>query len=336
MSELLSASPDAFIFENSSDGILIFGNNGTIEKVNPSSTVLLDEAAEALIGREADRIFADNTALKRLLETPNNEAENVPLVNGRFVSVKTAKLENGSGIILLHETIDSRDMTAQRERFVRAAVHDLRNPIAALIGYSSLLEGVEVLGEEERLFIRRLQETSTKLHHAAAKLIESAWIEAKMPIRRLPCDFGAVVANAVEAITPLAQERNQTIAYEHPAQPETVLGDEERLGAAVYELLHNAITYSSEGDDTVVRVWHEENTVYASVVDSGVGILESELESVFDRLYRSRDERVKAIPGGGVGLTLARKIVQYHGGDITAVSRLNEGSTFTIRLPLMG
>ncbi len=328
------ADAQDFLFQNASDAVLIYGADGRIEAVNPAGEALIGEAAAALVGHAVGRLFLGVAALDQVLTEATDQLESLPLVNGRIVLVKAAALETGSRILLMRETAADA-LTTQRERFVRAAAHDLRNPIAALIGYSALLGDAGGMSEEERLFVNRLQETSNKLHLAASKLMETAWIEAEMPIRRLPCDLSAVAASAVEAAAPLAKERNQKLSYERPAQPLPVRGDEERLGAAVGELLHNAITYSGDGDSTQVRAWQAGEIVYLSVTDEGIGISPSEQETVFDRLYRSRDQRVKAIAGGGVGLTLARRIARYHGGDITLASTLNEGSSFTLRLPAL-
>ncbi len=82
-----------------------------------------------------------------------------------------------------------------------------------------------------------------------------------------------------------------------------------------------------------IHAWADTHEAYCSVADQGIGIADDELELIFDRLYRSRSEHVLAIPGGGLGLTIARTIIRRHGGDLWATSNLGEGSTFTFVLP---
>jgi signal transduction histidine kinase len=84
----------------------------------------------------------------------------------------------------------------------------------------------------------------------------------------------------------------------------------------------------------VVHAWHQDTDVYYTVADQGIGISEDDLEKIWDRLWRSADERVREIPGGGIGLAFARSIIKRHGGSISVESDLNEGSTFTFSLPL--
>jgi signal transduction histidine kinase len=111
------------------------------------------------------------------------------------------------------------------------------------------------------------------------------------------------------------------------------MGDPDRIQIAVHNLLHNAISYSQPEQTVAIHAWSDTHEAYCSVADQGIGISDDELELIFDRLYRSRDERVQAIPGGGLGLTIARTIIKRHGGDIWASSNLGEGSTFTFVLP---
>ncbi|MEP7293857.1 MAG: HAMP domain-containing sensor histidine kinase [Chloroflexota bacterium] len=226
---------------------------------------------------------------------------------------------------------EASDVIARREKFVRTAAHDLRNPIAALIGYAALIEGE--LDEENRHFLNRLQETAEKLHYAAASLIELAWLESEMPLEPERVELGGCIAQTIEVLTPLAQEKSITVSASVEDTLPQVTGDEERLRAAIHHVLHNAIVYSEAGKTVAVRAWSEVGKVCCSVTDEGYGIAEQEQERVFDRSFRSADPRVRAVPGGGLGLTVARRILQRHGGDIRTESRLDEGSSFTLRLP---
>jgi two-component system sensor histidine kinase VicK len=111
------------------------------------------------------------------------------------------------------------------------------------------------------------------------------------------------------------------------------MGDRQRLKLVIHHLLHNAIVYSPPDQTIAIHAWGDEHEVYCSVADRGIGIADDELELIFDRMYRSRDEHVREIPGGGLGLTIARTVIERHGGDIWATSNYGEGSTFTFVLP---
>ena len=101
----------------------------------------------------------------------------------------------------------------------------------------------------------------------------------------------------------------------------------------MHNLLGNAIKYSPPGGEVTVAISAEAGKLTVAFKDKGIGIEKEELEKVFDRFYRANDSRVSEITGTGLGLPIAREIVQRHGGDIEASSTLNQGSTFTINLP---
>src|SRR5690606_8346033 len=127
--------------------------------------------------------------------------------------------------------------------------------------------------------------------------------------------------------------RRMTIAISIQSPMPSIMGDPDRIQIAIHNILHNAIIYSHPEQTVAVHAWSDTHEAYCSVADQGIGIADDELELIFDRLYRSRDEQVQAIPGGGLGLTIARTIIMRHGGDMWASSNLGEGSTFTFVLP---
>jgi signal transduction histidine kinase len=102
---------------------------------------------------------------------------------------------------------------------------------------------------------------------------------------------------------------------------------------ALHNLVGNAIKYTPEGGNVMVRANEENGVMQFEVSDNGIGIKPDELELVFEKFYRSKDKRIASITGSGIGLSLARQVVRLHGGDITVKSQIDKGSTFTLSLP---
>jgi signal transduction histidine kinase len=211
--------------------------------------------------------------------------------------------------------------------------HDLRNPISAIGGFADLVAKVGDLNPQQEKFLTRIQQTVTKLHGLVGTLVDLSWIEAGMPLAHVPISMGELISQAVDEVSALALHERITIAVSLQDPLPTVTGDPVRLQMMVHNLLHNAIIYSPPQQTVAIHAWSEENEVYCSIADRGLGIADDELEMIFDRLYRSRDEAVRDLPGGGLGLTIAKTIVERHGGDLWASSNLGEGSTFTFILP---
>jgi signal transduction histidine kinase len=196
-----------------------------------------------------------------------------------------------------------------------------------------LIEKFGDLNADQQRFVQRIRQTAGKLYDVAGELVDLAWIEAGMPLEHRMVHLPQVIEAAITELRPLAKRAAVTIATSIQNPMPAVMGDPDRLQAVARALLHNAIVYGKVENMIVIHAWEQDREVYCSVADRGIGIDDSELDLVFDRLYRSRDERVRDIPGGGLGLTLARTIVRRHGGDIWVASNLGEGSTFTFVLP---
>jgi signal transduction histidine kinase len=113
------------------------------------------------------------------------------------------------------------------------------------------------------------------------------------------------------------------------------MGDPIRIRQAISQIVENAIRYSDSTLNVGIHAWQQHQKVFCSVTDRGFGIAEDELDQIWDRMWRSTDERVRNIPGGGVGLTYTRTVIERHGGSIWVDSTYGEGSTFTLVLPLV-
>ncbi|NTU85786.1 MAG: ATP-binding protein [Chloroflexales bacterium] len=146
-----------------------------------------------------------------------------------------------------------------------------------------------------------------------------------------PLDLGVLLAHQVALLQP-GLPRHQ-LRLERPAQPLMVRGDAQRLAQVVRHLLTNAVTYSPHGGEVVIVVAAEAGMAQVTVRDQGIGIPDSAIPRLFERFYRAPNVDTATISGFGLGLTLARQIIDQHGGRISVTSREGMGSTFTISLP---
>jgi signal transduction histidine kinase len=146
-------------------------------------------------------------------------------------------------------------------------------------------------------------------------------------------DLGAVVEGSAASMRSLADERG--IALDVSAAPELrVLGSREQLRQLVVILVDNALRYTGEGGRVEVDVARRDGSAVMAVTDTGIGIPSASLTHVFERFYRADDARTRDSGGVGLGLAIAQKLVDEHGGRIAAESTPGEGSTFTVTLPL--
>lgn len=322
-----------FIFRNTADGVLIADTQNIIRQINPAAAAMLATTVDAVMGKTPEDCFRHNAALLNLFQRGGEQILDIRLPKRRLAVGLAASLKDGARVILLQDVTEQRELESRREALIKTLAHDLRNPIGALSGFAELVGKYGSLNEQQQRFLTRIQQTTNKLHDLTETLVDLAWMEAGMPLAHVPMNLNRTIHEVVRHLSEAAHARHITIAISIQSPMPPVVGDPERLELAIYHLLHNAILYSADEQTVAIHAWGDNHEAYCSIADQGIGIADDELHLIFDRLYRSRDERVRELPGGGLGLTIARTIIKRHGGDIWASSNLGEGSTFTFVLP---
>lgn len=321
------------IFRTSADGIIIANPQGVIERINPAAAAMLGVTIENVRQQPAVDCFKDNPSLTPFFLRKDDYTASIRLPRRRFGVGISTTLSEGYRLVVLQDITEKRELDSRREALSHSIAHDLRNPINAISGFAELVIRFGDINPQQEKFLTRIRQTAHKIHDMAKPLVDLAWIEAGMPLAHRPIQMSDIINQAVKEVASLALSKKITIVISVQAPMPTIMGDPERMYLVVYNLLHNAITYSDEELSVVIHAWSDEQEVYCSVADRGFGIADDELDQIFDRLYRSRDERVREIAGGGLGLTFAKTIIERHGGDIWAASTLGAGSTFTFVIP---
>ena len=113
-----------------------------------------------------------------------------------------------------------------------------------------------------------------------------------------------------------------------------LVGDRDKINLGLHNLVGNALKYTPAEGTVRVEVAVEAEQIVVTVSDTGIGISEADVEHIFDRFYRANDKRIATITGSGLGLALAREVIRLHGGDITVESEIDQGSAFTMTLPV--
>jgi two-component system OmpR family sensor kinase len=231
----------------------------------------------------------------------------------------------------------TREVTLERDesyrQFLRRLDHELKNPLTGLqAALTNLREAHSA--DDTRAAVGNASQAVTRLGRILRDLRKLAELDAAM-LESRPVDVGELVNEMVSASTslPAYQGRNVDLMISRvPALP-PVTGDRDMLGLAVYNLIDNALKYSTPADAVEVRVREDGRALFIEVADGGAGIPASEQGRIFEDLYRG--ENAREMEGSGLGLALARRIVQLHGGEISLRSdpAQGRGTVFTIRLP---
>jgi heavy metal sensor kinase len=223
---------------------------------------------------------------------------------------------------------------AEMRQFSAALAHELRTPLAALRGGIELAMSPAATDTSRRDALASAVEEIDRLTRLIDQILTLARAESgQIHLAFVPVDLTALAAAIVEQIEPLADAGGVSVRCE-PAPPVVVDGDAGWLGRLLLNLLGNAIRFTDAGGSIVVRVSRRGDHATVEVRDTGIGLAPDDADRVFERFYRADPARSSRADGAGLGLSLVKWIASEHGGTVAVDSRLGEGSTFSIRLPV--
>jgi CheY-like chemotaxis protein len=224
-----------------------------------------------------------------------------------------------------------------KDEFLATVSHELRTPLTAILGWARLLEG----GGLDSQVTQQAIDTIWRNAKAQAQIVDdildvSRIITGNLYIDLHPTEVVPVVRNAINVVRPTADAKGIRIETQIDNTPASVAGDANRLQQVIWNLLSNAVKFTNNGGRVLVKVSQANAAVEISVTDTGQGIAREFLPYVFDRFSQADSTTTRHHGGLGLGLAIARHLVEIHGGTIRAQSRgKGEGATFTITLPLL-
>ena len=342
----------ATIIESMMDGIITTDNNGRI--------ILINTSAEDMLGGRNDEIFIGKDVLKILNITEYEsieeilEAEDSLLVNASksdeelLLRAEISKIEKEDKedltqmstelegyIIVLYDVTDQERQEKERREFVSTVSHELRTPLTTMNSYiEALEEGVLEDKELAPQFIDTIHKETTRMIRMVNELMQLGKMDIKEEhYEKEFIDINKMLEQITDRFALTHPEKN-FIKY-IPKSPIFVEGDQDKLTQVFDNIVNNAIKYSPNGKNITVRVRqnYHHNRVSISIKDEGVGIPLVHIDKIFNRFYRVDKSRQRSMGGTGLGLALAKTIVEAHKGRIWAQSREGYGSIIFVTLP---
>jgi signal transduction histidine kinase len=231
-----------------------------------------------------------------------------------------------------------QELEQERRMTIGALVHDLRTPLFSLRGYlEGLATGVASSPEKMARYIRVCQEKADALERLVSDLFNYTRTEYLEEVPRPePLELGELMRRTVEGLLPQAYAKGVSLALDETAGPVMVAGDPMLLMRAVENVLDNAVRHTPSGGKVRIGWERHGETAEFSVTDTGPGIPLADLPHLFTPFYRGESSRNRRTGGAGLGLAIARRLLQAHGGDLTASNVENGGARFTGTLPTSG
>ena len=231
-----------------------------------------------------------------------------------------------------------RQETVRRD-LVANVSHDLRTPLASLRGYleTLIIKGDSLSAEEQRTYLSIAAQQTERLARLVAELFELAKLEAKdVTVEAEPFQVAELIQDVVQKFELDAERRRLGIRAEGSAELPFVTADIALVERVLQNLIDNALRHTPAGGSVTVITRARERDVLITVADTGSGIPKDHLPHIFDRLYRVDKSRDSRSGGAGLGLAIARQVVELHGGRITVESEPGRGTAFSFSLPLAG
>ena len=241
---------------------------------------------------------------------------------------------------LIHEARKEAGFKAQLEeimvQFIANVSHELRTPLTSIKGYTeTLLEGAMSDPDLCARWLGVIYTESQRLERLINDLLDLSMLEAEqVELHLKKQDIQGVVKNVISILTHQAMKDQVTISSEFEEDLPKLTFDEDRIKQVLLNLIHNAVKYAPTDSDIKVEVKKLEREVEISISDEGAGIPQKHLDKIFERFYRVERTMSKNAGGRGLGLAIARHIVETHGGNIGATSKLGNGSRFYFTLPI--
>jgi two-component system phosphate regulon sensor histidine kinase PhoR len=326
----------ATILDNMADGVIMTDVEGNISLANRAAEKLLNirEAKnkpliEAVRDHEVDEL------LKLCLRTAQPQAvQYESSTSKRYLRAIAIPIANSGVLLLFQDLTELRNLQTTRRELIGNISHEFRTPLAGIKAM------VETLGDgaiddkkAARDFLTRIDSEVNRLTQLVAELTELSRIETgKAELKKEPVNLNQLVEEVIAQLSPQAERQKLSISKDFAADLPSVPADKDRVRQVIANLVHNAIKFTRPGGMITITTRTLEGSVVVDIADTGIGIPKEDLARVFERFYKR--DKARTGEGTGIGLAIAKHVVEAHGGNIWVESEEGKGSIFSFSMPL--
>lgn len=223
-------------------------------------------------------------------------------------------------------------MERMRQAFISDVSHEIQSPLTSIQGFARALKGDDLSVEDRRRYLTIIEAEGMRLSRLSANLLELASLESdRIKVEMKPYRLDRQLRNLILACEP--QWTSKRLQFEVELADADINADEDLLGRVWLNLINNSIKFTPEGGMVRVSLERQGDQLVAIVADTGIGIAVEDLPHVFERFYKADKSRQLREAGNGLGLSIAKRIVELHGGVIAVRSQPGAGAAFTVDLP---
>ncbi|MCR6106533.1 HAMP domain-containing protein [Salipaludibacillus agaradhaerens] len=329
------------ILSSMADGVITLDRDGEVMVTNPPANEfigawLYEQGYEV---EESGHLPEELQSLFEKVVTEEMEQMGEVDVQGRsWVILMTPLYDHEhvrGAVAVLRDMTEERRHDKLRKDFIANVSHELRTPISMLQGYSeAIIDDIAGNEEEKRELAKIIYDESLRMGRLVNELLDLARMEAghiQLTIEEL--DIETLAGKMIRKFQGVAKEHEVKLEGDIQSIEKTLMADSDRLEQILTNLIDNAIRHTPEAGTVTLRVEAFLNGVKLEVEDTGAGIPEEDLPFVFERFYKADKARTRGRSGTGLGLAIVKNIVEAHKGKVSAHSKVNEGTTFSVYLP---
>ena len=329
------------ILDNMADGVILTDIEGNIILTNKAAQRLFGirgENAKAKPLIEVVREHELNDILKSCLETGREQIAQFDSGTSnkflRAIAILIDRERQGGALVLVQDLTELKGLQTMRRELVGNISHEFRTPLAGIKAMVETLQGGAIDDQTAASdFLGRIEAEVDRLAQLVAELTELSRIETgRVELELEPVNLNLLVEEVITQLKPQAERQGLSLKNELAADLPLVQAHKERIRQVIVNLMHNAIKFNRPGGSVSAATKRFEDTVVIEISDTGTGIANDDLPRIFERFYKA--DRSRAGQGTGMGLAIAKHIVEAHGGEIRAQSEERKGSTFSFSLPI--
>jgi two-component system, OmpR family, phosphate regulon sensor histidine kinase PhoR len=329
------------VLSSMSDGVIITDEEGSVQLLNPTASRLFNIQEHQAIGHSLTEVIRHHQLVDLWKKsTSMGEQQSMTLDLGaeklylQVVVTPMGGAMQDATLLLFQDFTRQRKLETIRQDFISNVSHELRTPLAAVKSLTETLqEGAMEDPEAARRCLSMMDREIDTMSQIVQELLELSRIESgRAPLQKRTTSIQEMMQPAVERMRLQAVRAGLSLTLDIPEGLPEINVDVDRIQQVMMNLLHNAVKFTPPGGTIEVSTRQVDEFIQVAIKDSGVGIQSNDLPRIFERFYKA--DRARSGGGTGLGLSVARHIVEAHGGQIWAESQVGEGSTFFFTLPI--
>ena len=324
------------VFNNIHDSVMILDHAKKILLANHAMCRAFGLNAKTAVGKSVADVISHPDLLALVARTDESDPlqyYEVSFPDGRVGNAQFTAIQDVGYAVTMQDVTYLREMDRVRSEFVHTVSHDLRSPLTSVIGYTELVERAGELNENQRDFLKRIQDSIQHITSLINDLLDLGSVEAGFDSRREFVQPEAMLRYTLDMLQGQIKSKRLKVHTDIAAALPAIRVNPIRLRQLLDNVVGNAIKYSNNGGEVRVSVQSEGDQLILSVRDNGPGIPATDQPHIFDKFYRGSNINEK-ITGSGLGLAIVKTIVDNHQGRIWVESAEGRGSSFFIVLPV--